>query len=637
MGEFIGLTIAGVALGAIYAISASGLVVTYTTSGVFNFAQGAIGMFVAFVYWQLRIDMHWSGPAAVVMSLLVIAPAIGLLLQWGLIRRLNVNDRGLTLVVTVAVMVAFMGLAFAIWPQDVGHSIPLLFGPDHHFSVGGNLVSYEEVLSIVLAAVTAVGLRLLFFSTRVGTAMRGVVDDRDLIGLNGGSPQTLSALSWMIGASLGGLAGVLTASTFSLDVINLTLLVLNSFAAAMLGRLRNLPLTFVGAMIIGLADAYVTGYLQLSGWLAHLRPVLPTLFLFVVLLVLPAVRLRAGVAPVSKAVAVPSALGSLRNGAVLVGAALVAAATMHGIALTDATAGVALGIGALSIVLLSGYGGQISLAQYAFFGLGAFVFAKVGTGSVLGLLVAAAVGGAVGVVVALPALRLRGLELALSTLAFGQLAYYMFFLQPQVMGHADLAVPRLHLPGVDLEHDGTYLVFLTVVFALLSAGVLAIRRGRFGQIVIATKDSQAACASLGLNPRLAKLALFATATATATFGGALFGSAQRIVNGDQFQYVASLFILLIVYIWGVSTPGAALAGGLSLSMAPLLAVHLPTRLQALTYFLTGFGALLLVSHPEGLIPAVTGWVRGRLRAPAPARPARAPVAAVTARSAAEAA
>jgi branched-chain amino acid transport system permease protein len=198
-------------------------------------------------------------------------------------------------------------------------------------------------------------------------------------------------------------------------------------------------------------------------------------------------------------------------------------------------------------------------------------------------------------------------------------------------------VPRLHLPGISLEHDGTFLVFLAVVFALLSAGVLAIRRGRFGQIIIATKDSQAACASLGLNPRLAKLGLFALSTAMATFGGALYGSAQRIVNGDQFVYVASLFIVLIVYIWGVATPGAALAGGLSLSMAPLLAVHLPTRLQALTYFLTGFGALLLVSHPEGLIPAATGWVRSQWRTPVPAGTERVAAPAVTARSTAEAA
>lgn len=602
MGEFVGLTIAGLSLGAIYAIAASGLVVTYTTSGVFNFAHGALGMFVAFVYWQLRIHQHWAAPFALGLTLLIIAPAIGVFLQWALIRRININDAGLTLVVTLAVMVAFMGIAFSLWPQTSGRYLPLFFGPSRHVSISGQLISYEELLSIGLAIATAVGLRVLFFRSRVGIAMRAVVDDRDLMSLNGARPAALSALSWMIGAGLGGLAGVLTASTYSLDVINLTLLVLNSFAAAMLGRLRNLPLTFVGAIILGLADSYVNGYVQLSGWLVHLRPVLPTLFLLVILLVLPSVRLRAGTAPVAKVVRVPSARGSVFNGLLVVAAAVIAAPLIHGTVLGNVSEGVALGIGALSIVLLSGYGGQISLAQYAFFGLGAWLFARTGHGgNPVGLLVAAAVGLGLGAIVALPALRLRGLELALSTLAFGELVYYMFFLQPSVMGRSDLVIPRLHLPGLALHSDRTNLIVMAVIFALLSIGVLAIRRGRFGRILLATKDSQAACATLGLNLRVTKVALFAVSTSIATLGGALYGSTQHLVTSDNFNYVYSLFIVLIVYIWGVSTPGAALAGGISLAVAPILALHLPSRLQALQYFLTGFGALWLVLRPEGVI------------------------------------
>lgn len=613
MGEFIGLTIAGLSLGAIYAIAASGLVVTYTTSGVFNFAHGAIGMFVAFVYWQLRVHLHWAGPFAIVLTLLVIAPAIGVVLQRSLIRHVNTNDAGLTIVITLAVMVAFMGIAFTVWPQTSGRLLPLIFGPNRHVTISGELISYEELLSIGLALATALGLRLLFFSTRVGIAMRAVVDDTNLVALNGAPPAALSALSWMIGAALGGLAGILTASTYSLDVINLTLLVLNSFAAAMLGRLRNLPLTFAGAIVLGLADSYVTGYLTLTGWLVHLRPVLPTLFLFIVLLALPAVRLRAGTAPVSKAVRVRGPLASAVNGLALVVVALIVAPLMHGTVLGNVQEGVALGIGALSIVLLSGYGGQISLAQYTFFGLGTWLFARTGHGgNPVGLLVAAAAGLGLGAVAALPALRLRGLELALSTLAFGQLAYYMFFLQPQVMGRNDLLIPRLHIPGLSLQNGRANLVFLVAVFALLSAGVLAIRRGPVGRILLATKDSQAACATLGLNLRLVKVALFAVSTAIATVGGALYGSTQHIVTSDDFQYVSSLFIVLIVYIWGVSTPGAALAGGLSLAVAPILALHVPTRFQSLTYFLTGFGALGLVLHPEGIIVWVSEKMRGQL-------------------------
>ena len=585
---------------------------TYTTSHVFNFAHGAIGMIIAFVYWQLRVQDHWAAPWAIGLSLIIIAPGLGLLIQSALIRRVNANDTGLTLVVTLAVMVALMGIAFTIWPPYVGRLLPIFFGPGSHISIDGQLITYEELISIGLAVATAVGLRLFFYNTRIGVSMRGVVDDRQLMAMNGRNPAMLNSLSWMIGATLGGLAGILTASTYSLDVINLTLLVLNSFAAAMLGRLRNLTLTFVGAIVLGLADSYVSVYLHLTGWLTELRPVLPTLFLFVVLLALPAVRLRAGTAPVSKAIRIPSAKASVVQGALLVAVALVAAPLMHGTVLGNVNEGVALGIGALSIVLLSGYGGQLSLAQYAFFGFGAWLFGVTGGGSLLGLLIAAAAGAGLGVLVALPALRLRGLELALSTLAFGTLAYYMFFSQPSIMGGSDLVIPRLHLPGLSLRGDQANLVFLTVVFALLSAGVLAIRRGRFGRILVATKDSEAACATLGLNLRLTKIVLFALATALATFGGALYGSTQQVVTSNDFEYIYSLFIVLIVYIWGVSTPGAALAGGLSLALTPLLEVHLPIRFQALTYFLTGFGALVILVRPEGILPVMSHWGRERV-------------------------
>ena len=613
MSEFIGLTIAGISLGAIYAIAASGLVVTYTTSGVFNFAHGAIGMIMAFAYWQLRVHDHWAAPFALGLVLLVIAPLLGVFLQRVLIRHVNVNDTGLTLVVTLAILVALMGIAFTVWPQTTGRTLNLFFGPNRHITIDGNRVSYEEILTIVLAAAVAGGLRLFFYNTRLGIAMRGVVDDRSLMALNGGRPAALNAFSWMIGAGLGALAGILQASTAALDVLNLTLLVLNSFAAAMLGRLRSLPLTFAGAMVIGLADAYVAGYVNLTGALVHLRPVLPTLFLFVVLLALPAVRLRAGVAPVAKSVRIPGAVGSVANAALIVALVAVVAPFLHGTVLGNVNEGVALGIGALSIVLLSGYGGQISLCQYTFFGFGAYVFAHTGHhGNPVGLLIAALAGAGLGAVVALPALRLRGLELALSTLAFGQLAYYLFFLQDSVMGRSDLIVPRLHLPGLSLSNDRTNLIAMTVIFVLLATGILAIRRGPFGRLLNATKDSQAACATLGLNLRLTKVALFSLSTAIATFGGALYGSTQHTVTSDNFQYIASLFIVLIVYIWGVSTPGAALAGSLSLALAPQIAVHLPSRYTAVTYFMTGFGALGLVLRPEGIIASTGETLREQL-------------------------
>ena len=164
------------------------------------------------------------------------------------------------------------------------------------------------------------------------------------------------------------------------------------------------------------------------------------------------------------------------------------------------------------------------------------------------------------------------------------------------------------------------ILFLAVVFALLSSVILAIRRGPGGRVLNAAKDSEAAVATIGLSVRTTKIALFSGSTALACFGGALYGSTTQAVTSDNFQYVQSLFIVLIVYIWGVSTPGAALAGALSLAIAPLIAVHLPSRFSALTYLMTGFGALGLLLRPNGVIPTASDFFHrqwARLRAPSP--------------------
>ncbi|MGI8492616.1 MAG: branched-chain amino acid ABC transporter permease, partial [Acidimicrobiales bacterium] len=259
MDAFIGYTIAGIAIGAIYAISATGLVVTFTTSGVFNFAHGATGMLMAFLYWQLRVSQHWSAPAALIGVLLVAAPLYGVLTERVVIRALDPGDSGTTLVVTLGLLVMSLGVAYTIWPPDQTRVLQPFFGPSAFVTLGGTRVSYQQLITIALAAVVAGGLRLVFFRTRVGVAMRGVVDDRPLMALNGGHPGRLNALSWAIGASLGALGGILQAgSPGGLQVLQLTFLVVNAFAAALLGRLKNLPLTFAGAMVIGLANQYLS-------------------------------------------------------------------------------------------------------------------------------------------------------------------------------------------------------------------------------------------------------------------------------------------------------------------------------------------------------------------------------------------
>lgn len=620
MDAFIGYTIAGIATGAIYAIAATGLVVTYTTSGVFNFAHGATGMLMAFLYWQLRVHEHWSGPAALVAVLVVAAPLYGILTERVLIRPLDPSDTGSTLVVTIGLLVMSLGVAYTVWPVSVDRVLLPFFGTGAFVTIFGNRIPYQELITIGLALAVAVGLRFLFFQTRTGVAMRGVVDDRPLMALNGGRPSRLSALSWAIGASLAGIAGILqSGQAGGLQVLDLTFLVVNAYAAALLGRLKSLPLTFAGAIALGLLTQYVTGYITLSGYLSNLKPVLPTLFLFAILLVLPPVRLRAGSARVTPALRVPGLTRSVLSAGAFLAAVAIGEQFLHGsVTIGQLSEGVAVGIVGLSVVLLTGYGGQISLAQYAFMGFGAWLFGALSPGgSILGLLGVAALSALLGAIVALPTLRLRGLYLALSTLAFAELAYFLFFSQTSVMGATDRTVPRVHLGFVSLAGAKAELFFECAVFAVFAVGLLAVRRGSIGRLLMATRDSSAACATLGGNLNLVKLLLFAASAAIAGVGGALWGGVEREVTSLNFEYQLGLSLVLIVYIWGVASPSGALLGGLALSwLFPLVAGHLSYRWSQVGLILTGFGAMSIGRNPNGAIGQISErWERLRSARP----------------------
>ena len=609
MSLFIGLTIAGLATGAIYAIAASGLVVTYTTSGVFNFAHGSLGMLMAFLYWQLRVADHWAGPFALGAVLLIAAPIVGAGLQLLLVRWIDINDTGVMLVTTLALLVLGMGVAYAIWPADTARALGPFFGPTSFVTVLGQRISYEQLLCIGLAIAVAIGLRLFLFSTRLGITMRAVVDDRPLVALNGWRTTKLNALSWAIGVSMGALAAILQATLFDdLSVLNLTFLIINSFAAAMLGRLRNLPLTFVGAIVLGLAASYVTGYVHTTnGPLSELETVLPTLFLIIVLLVLPSVRLRVGAPPARRTPRIASARVSAVQSVGVVAAVLIALPFLHGTNLGAVNEGLAIAILGLAVVLLSGYGGQLNLAMYTFLGLGAYLFMKLSPGGGLGgLVLVTIIGAGVGVLFALPALRLRGLELALSTLALSELVWYVLFNQSSVMENT-ITIHRLRIPFISLQGPRANLIFMAVVFSLLAFGVGAIRRSSFGRLLAATKDSPAACATIGMNLNLTKIGVTALATALATFAGALFGPPQQQVTATDFYFYLGLFIVLTVYIWGVHSPMGALAGGLSLAIFPVLAPHWPSWISL--DLLVGFGALGMVINPNGTLDAISSRAR----------------------------
>ena len=610
MDEFIRLTIFGLVAAAIYFVAASGLVLTYTTSGIFNFAHGAIGMVAAFVYWELRFNPDGPvlpTPLALFLVLGVFAPLFGVLVERVLIRNLQGASLATTLVVTVGMLAALIGLAQTFWPPE-SRVVRGFFEPDDVKILGVN-VTWHRIITVLIAVGVAVGLRVLLYRTRIGVAMRAVVDNRTLAGLNGAQAHRVSALSWAIGSSLAALGGILLAPALGLEIIALTLLVVNAYAAAMVGRLRSLPLTVVGAVILGLLVQYVPNYLPkvfaddtLPDWLTGINNSLPILMLFVVLLLLPEERLGGWQARAARRIRVPSLAQSLLGGAALVAAAVVVSGFLSDRNLGRVGQGLALGVIVLSLVPLTGYAGQISLAQMTLAGVGAFVMAKVAAeGSPIGLLAATLIAGAVGGIIALPALRLRGLYLALSTLAIAVLADNMFFPQRRVFFTGSLEVSRLDLGFIDFDSDRSYFVLLAVAYALVAVFVLTLRRGQFGRRLLAMKDSPAACATLGLNLTRTKFTVFAVSAALAGLGGALYGGLRVSVSGDDFEMVQGLPILLLAVLGGIATASGALVGGLFFALITIISQEYES-FDWLVLVAPGLVGLTLGRNPDGVVP-----------------------------------
>ncbi len=607
MGTLLSFTILGVFTGAAYAIAASGLVLTYSTTRVFNVAHGAFGMVMAFIFWDFSQRQGMPAWLALLLVLVVVAPLFGVFVQRFMTRGLGDAPVSVSLVVTVGLFVGLIGFAQWVWKPSA-RNVPQFFDQSG-VQLGDVFVTYHQVLTIVLSGAVALGLFVLLNRTRVGTAMRASVDNPELLRLYGGRPELVSALAWAIGTSLAALAGILLTPVIGLDYYDLTLLVINAYAAAMLGRLKSLPLTFAGAMGLGLMQSYAVGYLPSGGDLAGVRAVVPTLFLFVVIVLMPQAQLRVGQVKGIVSAPLPSLrrMGSAGAGLVVVVALLSLGMGQSNLLLAGTAATYAMVM--LSLVLLTGYGGHVSLAQFTFAGVGALAYAKLDSPNLLGLLMAALVAAGVGALVALPVLRLTGLYLALSTLAFGQLMDKLVFQASFAFGfNGSLPAKRLSILGLPITDSGAYVVLMTIFFVLMGIGLLLLRRGKLGRILIAMRDSPAACGTLGLNMRWFRVGLFGLSAGMAGLAGALFAGLRENIGATDFQLFASLPLLLLAVVCGVTSVTGAALGGVFLMMLPVLQSSYP-GVAGLAFAVIGFGAVALGRDPNGLANLMFGLGR----------------------------
>jgi branched-chain amino acid transport system permease protein len=609
LSSFLEFTLIGISGGCVFAIAASGLVLTYTTTGVFNFAHGAVGMVSAFLFYQLRTEIGLPAPIGLIIVLGIVAPLMGLVLE-RIMRSFRGAPPGTTLTVTIALTILLIGVVqYSLQSEGEAQTPSLLFG-DNKVSIFGARISWDDALFFGVAVAVALGLRYLLKATRLGVAMRAVVDNPDLAGLTGAPPVTIARTSWVLGSMLAALAGVLYSPTAGkLDAVNLTFFVLAAYGAAVFGRLRSLVLTFVGAIALGLVQGYAPISFPSSEIWNHLQVGVPGVFLFVMLLALPEEKLSVGRVVGRDTPLVPGLPATLVRAAIFI-PVVALLASVAGDNLLDLTRALVYATLILSLVLLTGYSGQISLAQYVFFGLGAFAMGKVAGGdSILGMGAAAAIAVPLGVLVALPALRLQGLYLALVTFALAQVSAAVIFQDTRIYGLGGVTVGRLEVFGVDFSGNEAFAVLCGIVFALVAIGVLALRRGSFGRRLAAMRDSQAACATLGMDVRRTKLAVFALSSAIAGLAGALHGGLGFTVSQLDFEPLFNVLLFLFAFVGGITTVTGALLGGLLFAALPLVQSEYE-EYSGLVFAVIAVTALALGKQPNGLAGLLYSW-RGK--------------------------
>nr|WSY55996.1 ATP-binding cassette domain-containing protein [Streptomyces sp. NBC_00886] len=595
------LTLAGLSVGSAAALTGIGLIVTYRATGVLNFAHGAIAMVCAYVLRQCVVGWGWPLWLGAVVTLLFLAPGIGVALERFVFRPLAVlrGDPAQTLVASIGVFVLLVGGAALVWGQGARDDAP-------------ELVSADPWGQSTVALVLAAGVGAVIRWTRFGRELRAVVDDRQLAVLGGVDADRVAAAGWAFGSFTAGLTGVLLAPYVRLDPYGLPLLVMEVVAVAVAARMRSLPVAVVVALGIGVAQSQLTR-LHLSGRVGPLlQAVGANLFvvaLLVAALVLPGLGSRDALPRTATArVATPP-------GAWIV--AVVLFLLPLGFAGSDLHTAVqvpALGVVLLSLVVVTGRGGQISLGQAAYAGLGALFTALLAAGRFPGLprlpeLAALAVAvllvAPLGLLTGWPAISRHGLALALATFAVGVGVSRFVFAQPYATSGLSLDRPS------GFDGDRAYYV---LELALLAGALLpthALRRGRTGRALAALRDHEPGASAAGVQVPSLKLLAFVAGAALAALGGGMLGMGLRAFDPSAYDPVRGLLWFAAVVVLGADSTLGALAAA-----ALLVGLDAGAR-GGVAAALIGVLAVCVGRFPGGPYEALrtaAGWLRLRRRA-----------------------
>jgi ABC-type branched-subunit amino acid transport system ATPase component/branched-subunit amino acid ABC-type transport system permease component len=615
LSNLLPFVITGLISGVIYGLASAGLVLTFKTSGIFNFGYGAVLTAAALLFYYLQVSLELDWKIAFALAVLVAGPVFGLLMEL-LARRLAQQSAQFRIAGTVGLMVLVPALCLMIYPEsrDRLPVVPFLPFSDRRVDrveLFGVYVFGDQIVTaaVSLAAVTA--LYVFLRVSKVGLKMRAVVDDPALLSLEGYDPIRTRRLAWVIGCTFAALSGVLILPTQGLQPYGLTFLATYAFAAAAFGAFRSIPLAVLGGLLVGVAQSVVGYEVNSHAWisLASLSDAVPFVLLVVALLVIPHRKL-AVTSPAARRERVAwraHAAYQVAGGvALLVALALVP--QFAGGRLVYYSSGLAQAIIVLSLGLLVRMSGQVSLGHAAFAAIGAAAFSQLivqaGLPWLVALILAALIAVPVGFLVALPAMRLNGIYLALMTFGFGILVQRLVYPQSWMFFSygGSRAMPA---PGGSSDPDTIYFTVL-ISLVLLSALVVLVGRSRLGRMLRGMAGSETAVSVLGLSTNVTKVLVFCLSAFIAAVGGIMSGIVLTTVDSTTpaFQPYNSFLLLALLVVAPLGSPWYAVLAGVSVVIpAYVTAEQAPDVLNVI------FGLACILTAMEGGPPSAPAWLR----------------------------
>jgi branched-chain amino acid transport system permease protein len=673
MKDPIAFLLLGLGAGGFYALLAAGVVVAFKGSGVINLAHGALASYCAFQYnyliddgklrlpWFDFLPTHWLnvpvkirvGPEdglhwipAFVLTM-VTALLLGAMIHFLVFRPLR-NAAPLGKVIgALGVMLYLPALMVVNFGTEANQPSSVL--PDavlKNFLGLGKPMPAESLALAGVAVAVGAAMWWLYGYTRFGLATRAAASNEKGAVLLGYSPERLALANWLIAASLAGLAGIIVGSvTGALNPVKFTSLVVFALGAALFGRLTSIPLAVAGGLALGLLDSFSTSWLRAQSWFpqflaAGVKDALPLIVIGALLFVrgksLPIrgtveeKRLPLSPYPVRLKYHFPiwGVLATLASaGTIAVFAGLDG---KWGFALTTSLISSML---CLSFVVITGYVGQISLAQLSIAGVAAFFASRMmANGSVdalnpfpvsgpdlpwwLAALMGIVVATVAGVILGLPALRIRGVQLAVVTIAAAVALQTLYFENEKLTGlragsNASVKVPYLGPWNIGaagkngLTDNPPFTVFCLVVLGLLVFAVANLRRSGTGRRFLAVRANERAAAAAGIDVPRTKLLASGVASAIAGVAGVMFAFQQVTVSSSNWTFFLGLGFLSFAFLAGITSINGALLGGLlaPAGVATVLGNHHFPGLGSYVPIIGGMSIILTaIIHPEGQAP-----------------------------------